>query len=177
MARFSWIVRHADILSVLLTLLIAALVALYAVDAAQRAEENQTDHKTRLALATGALGGLAHELIQSRGKLLFFRRAKDGLQLGSVSSLAMGAIAGGLAVNTLLAPGSYAAALPREIAFQAFTAGLALKGLAGAATGAIHHATDTLADAGATAATTTGRLRRRVKRSQPLTKPLRRLTG
>lgn len=148
MAKVSWARGHADLISIVVILGLAALIAWYASYAFSLtgpADPSSGTHKTRLAMAIGALGGLAHELIQSRGKLRFFRRMSDGVQIGSLSSLVLGAIAGVLGVTQLLAPDTYTLATGRDIALQAFIAGLALKGLAGAGvTAATEHAQETI---------------------------------
>ena len=89
-----------------------------------------------LAASMGALGGLSHEIAQSHGKILFFRKAEDGIYIGSIAGMVLGAIAGLLVARGLVthAPGS--APLPidlMQLKFEAFFAGLGLKGILDAA--------------------------------------------
>jgi len=87
-----------------------------------------------LAVAVGGLGGLAHEVAQSGGKILFFKREMDGMYLGSLAGVILGAVAGllavrGLIVNPVAQPGAI------QLIYESFLAGLALKGVAEAAGG------------------------------------------
>ena len=87
-----------------------------------------------LAVSVGGLGGLAHEIAQSGGRILFFQRRADGIYLGSVAGVILGAVAGllavkGLIVNPAAQPGSI------QLIYEAFLAGLALKGITEAAGG------------------------------------------
>jgi len=89
-----------------------------------------------LAASVGALGGLAHEIAQSGGKIAFFQRYQDGFYLGSVAGMVLGAVAGLLVVRGLDAglAGS-GATTTTQLAYDAFIAGLALKGVTEAAGG------------------------------------------
>ena len=89
-----------------------------------------------LAASMGALGGLSHEIAQSHGKILFFREADDGIYIGSIASLVLGAIAGLLVARGLVAHAPGSAPLPidlMQLKFEAFFAGLGLKGILDAA--------------------------------------------
>lgn len=115
-----------------------------------------------LGVAAGGIGGLVHEFGQSGGKLLFFKRAEDGIYLGAVAGMFMGMVVGALSVQGLFTqqppPGNQAQAsaavgtpnagqptqqqgpAPRqplavEAFYSAFLAGLALKGFAEAVGG------------------------------------------
>jgi hypothetical protein len=87
-----------------------------------------------LALSVGGLGGLTHEIAQSRGKILFFQRAQDGIYLGSIAGIVLGAVAGILVVRGYLTGGGPAPNFTQE-SYEIFTAGLALKGVVEAAGG------------------------------------------
>ena len=98
-----------------------------------------------LAVAVGGLGGVAHEFVQSRGKILFFKRAEDGIYLGTIAGVVLGAVAGLLAVQGILIhsapPAGAQTPLPVpptdaiQLIYTSFLAGLALKGVAEAAGG------------------------------------------
>lgn len=90
-----------------------------------------------LAASTGALGGLAHEIAQSGGKVAFFQRYQDGIYLGSVAGMILGAVAGLLVVRGLAAglAGPAGTTSTTLLAYEAFIAGLALKGVTEAAGG------------------------------------------
>jgi len=89
-----------------------------------------------LAVSVGALGGLAHEIAQSGGKVAFFHRYEDGFYLGSVAGLILGAVAGLLVVRGLVLGNPLPPTItPAQIAYDVFTAGLALKGVTEAAGG------------------------------------------
>lgn len=87
-----------------------------------------------LAATVGALGGLAHEFAQSGGKILFFSKKADGFYLGSVAGMVLGAVAGILVARVLFSdpPATMTAA---QLSYEAFIAGLGLKGVAEAAGG------------------------------------------
>ena len=93
-----------------------------------------------LGIAAGGIGGLVHEFGQSGGKLLFFKRAEDGIFLGALAGMFMGMVAGALSVQGLFsqAPAPVTAQRPLavEAFYTAFLAGLALKGFAEAVGGA-----------------------------------------
>jgi len=91
-----------------------------------------------LAVSVGALGGLVHEIAQSGGKILFFQRHDDGLYLGSVAGMVLGAVAGILIVRghfTGEPTDVRSDASMVQLAYEVFTAGLALKGVTEAAGG------------------------------------------
>jgi hypothetical protein len=87
-----------------------------------------------LAFSVGGLGGLVHDVAQSRGKLLFFKRQPDGLYLGTVAGVFLGAVAGVVVIRGYLTgdtPTTDATFV--QMSYEAFLAGLALKGVAEAA--------------------------------------------
>lgn len=90
-----------------------------------------------LAASTGALGGLAHEIAQSGGKIAFFQRYQDGFYLGSVAGMVLGAVAGLLVARGLVSglAGAPVTTTPIQLAYDGFIAGLALKGVTEAAGG------------------------------------------
>ena len=85
-----------------------------------------------LAISLGCLGGLMHELAQSGGKILFFARRDDGLYLGGVAGMMLGGVTGLIAAHAVQAqnPVEY-----QNLAYEAFMAGVGMKGLVEAATG------------------------------------------
>jgi hypothetical protein len=87
-----------------------------------------------LALSVGGLGGLFHEIAQSRGKILFFQKLPDGLYIGTVAGIVLGAVAGVLVIRGYLT-GEVTATNASfvQMSYEAFLAGLALKGIAEAA--------------------------------------------
>lgn len=96
-------------------------------------------HPLVLAMALGGLGGLFHEIFQSGGKICVFKRFEDGIYLGSAAGMLLGAAAGGLFAGHLLSTAPAAEAgvgQAAAIAYEAFLAGLGLKGIAEAASGA-----------------------------------------
>jgi len=87
-----------------------------------------------LAFSVGGLGGLVHDIAQSRGKLLFFERHKDGLYLGTIAGVFLGAVAGILVIRGYLTGDTpTTSATFVDMSYEAFLAGLALKGVAEAA--------------------------------------------
>jgi hypothetical protein len=82
------------------------------------------------AFAVGALGGLIHEVAQSGGKIMFFERKLDGMYLGTLSGMVLGAVAGVLAARGL--QGSEAT----NLFYECLLAGMALTGVVEASTGA-----------------------------------------
>lgn len=88
-----------------------------------------------LALSVGGIGGLVHELAQSRGKILFFRKEQDGLYLGSIAGIVLGGVAGVLTIRGFLADGSISDGNTVQVVYEVFLAGLALKGVVEAAGG------------------------------------------
>jgi hypothetical protein len=91
-----------------------------------------------LAISLGCLGGLVHELAQSGGKIMFFESRKDGLYIGSLAGLVLGGVAAILVVRGVLVP-DLAAKLTDSgyvnLAYEAFMAGLGLKGIVEATAG------------------------------------------
>lgn len=87
-----------------------------------------------LAVSVGGIGGLIHEIAQSRGRILFFQRFQDGMYLGSVAGVILGAVAGVLAIRGYVANGA-ATVDTTQITYEIFLAGLALKGVVEAAGG------------------------------------------
>ena len=87
-----------------------------------------------LAFLVGGLGGLVHEIAQSRGKILFFENKSDGLYLGTISGIILGAVAGVLVIRgymtgeTAITDATFV-----QMSYECFIAGLALKGVAEAA--------------------------------------------
>ena len=85
-----------------------------------------------LAFAVGCLVGLIHEVFQSGGKILSFARNEDGLYLGALAEMLLGAVSGLLSARGV---STVDAASLRSLAYDAFLAGVALKGIAEAAGG------------------------------------------
>jgi len=93
-----------------------------------------------LAASVGGLGGLTHEIAQSGGKIAFFEKHEDGLYLGTLAGVALGAVAGILVVRGYLVPapqGTTASFSLAQVSYEVFTAGLALKGVVEAAGGSV----------------------------------------
>ena len=87
-----------------------------------------------MAFSVGGLGGFVHDIAQSRGKILFFERHSDGLYLGTIAGVILGAVAGILVIRGYLAGDTTANnAIFVNMSYEAFLAGLALKGVAEAA--------------------------------------------
>jgi hypothetical protein len=86
-----------------------------------------------LAASVGALGGLAHELTQSGGRIWWFQKHADGLYIGSLAGMVLGAVAGVLVVKGHLSELSSISTV--ELSYDAFVSGLALKGVVEAAGG------------------------------------------
>ena len=96
-----------------------------------------SESQIALAASVGALGGLAHEIAQSKGKLLFVRVADDGIYLGAIAGMLLGAIAGLLAAKAIVLGPSAATAdahhVKMQLIYDCFFGGLALKGILEAA--------------------------------------------
>jgi len=123
----------SEIISMIVTLFIAIGLGILATVTAKQFVPS-SPRVLWLAIAVGGLGGLAHEVAQSRGTILFVERREDGIYLGAIAGVMLGAVAGLLAVKGLLinqtnAPGA------TELIYEAFIAGLALKGITEAAGG------------------------------------------
>jgi hypothetical protein len=88
-----------------------------------------------LAVVAGGLGGLAHEIAQSRGTILVAQRRADGIYLGTIAGIMLGAVAGLLAVKTLLITPPTPLPTVMQLIYESFIAGLALKGVTEAAGG------------------------------------------
>ena len=88
-----------------------------------------------LAVAVGGLGGLAHEIAQSRGTILVAQRRADGIYLGTIAGIMLGAVAGLLAVKALLITPPIPSPTAMQLIYESFIAGLALKGITEAAGG------------------------------------------
>jgi hypothetical protein len=87
-----------------------------------------------LAFSVGGIGGLVHDVAQSRGKILFFERHSDGLYLGTIAGVFLGAVAGILVIRGYLTEDTATTnATFIKMSYEAFLAGLALKGVAEAA--------------------------------------------
>jgi len=83
-----------------------------------------------VAVGAGGLGGLIHELAQSKGKMLFIKKYDDGVYLGSISGIILGVVAGILILqNQITSNQTIEAAQLTKATFDAFIAGLALKGV------------------------------------------------
>ncbi len=87
-----------------------------------------------LAVSAGGLGGLVHEFAQSKGKILYIQSYKDGLYLGSISGIILGAVAGVLLLQNLITGETTGTTNLAKASFDAFVAGLALKGIVEATT-------------------------------------------
>ncbi|HXH13743.1 MAG TPA: DUF4257 domain-containing protein [Alphaproteobacteria bacterium] len=83
--------------------------------------------------SVGGLGGLAHEFAQSKGKIVFFQRCEDGVYLGSLAGVFLGAVAALLTVRGYLT--EHPTIDLTQLSYEGFLAGLALKGIAEAACG------------------------------------------
>jgi hypothetical protein len=91
-----------------------------------------------LAASVGALGGLAHEIAQSGGRIMFFERHQDGIYLGSLAGMVLGGVAALLVIRGhLMAQGAVAVTSVNtvQLTYEIFIAGLALKGVTEAAGG------------------------------------------
>lgn len=83
-----------------------------------------------VAIGAGGLGGLIHELAQSKGKILFIKKYDDGVYLGSISGIILGLVAGILMLqNQITSDQTIETAKLTKATFDAFIAGLALKGV------------------------------------------------
>jgi hypothetical protein len=88
-----------------------------------------------LAVAVGGLGGLAHEIAQSRGTVLIAERRADGIYLGTIAGIILGGVAGLLAVKAFLITPPTPLPTVMQLIYESFIAGLALKGVTEAAGG------------------------------------------
>lgn len=87
-----------------------------------------------LAVSVGGLGGLAHEIAQSGGKIFFFERKLDGIYIGTLAGAVLGAVAGLLAIRGLIVNPEGQLNVTQLI-YEAFIAGMAMKGVTEAAGG------------------------------------------
>ena len=91
-----------------------------------------------LAASVGGIGGAVHEIAQSGGRIAFFAKNEDGLYLGTLAGVVLGGVAGILVIRGYLIASATGAALSistTQLAYEVFTAGLALKGVVEAAGG------------------------------------------
>ena len=119
---------RADFWSVIVTVAVAIGLAVLASISAQRG------WVIWLAVAVGALGGLVHEIAQSGGKILFFERKLDGFYIGALAGAVLGAVAGLLAIRGAITNPTDPVNVT-ELFYEAFLAGMALKGVTEAAGG------------------------------------------
>jgi hypothetical protein len=92
-----------------------------------------------LAFALGSVGGLLHELAQSKGKIFFVERHDDGIYLGSLAGMVLGGIAALTVCRGLLVRETadvLTAVQYQSLAYEAIMAGIGLKGLTEATAGA-----------------------------------------
>lgn len=83
-----------------------------------------------IAIGAGGIGGLIHELAQSKGKMLFIKKYDDGVYLGSISGIILGIVAGILMLqNQITSDQPIETVKLTKATFDAFIAGLALKGV------------------------------------------------
>lgn len=87
-------------------------------------------HALLLALFAGALGGLAHEIVQSKGEIIFPSWDKGNYCLGGLVGLIAGGTAGLLAYQGLM--GNAGVIVNTKLIVTALLAGLAVKGIADA---------------------------------------------
>jgi len=85
-----------------------------------------------VTILAGAIGGLGHEFVQSGGTISFFKVKDDGVYLGSMAGIVIGAIAGLLFIRSLTPPVDVNALL-----VESLLAGLGFKGIAEAIGGQI----------------------------------------
>jgi hypothetical protein len=123
-----------EVISVLSTVGLTIGLMIFAGIIGSRYQAGNAQWGLSLAATVGALGGLAHEIAQSGGKLLFFSKKADGFYLGSVAGLVLGAVAGIMVARVLFSdpPSNMTAA---QLSYEAFLAGLGLKGVVEAAGG------------------------------------------
>jgi len=117
-------ITRLELISIVVTVGLAVALSIFA--------KISFDHsqKISLALSLGGIGGLIHEMVQSGGKILFFERKLDGFYIGGIAGMILGAVAGLLIAHGLLSSSDLS-----EIGYQAFLAGLGLKGIVDAASG------------------------------------------
>lgn len=128
---------RTELWSIIFTVGIAVVLVLIAYVSAERYSAGR-GWVIGLAAAVGGLGGLVHEIAQSGGKIFFFERKLDGFYIGSLAGTILGAVAGLLAVQGLIAdPTADPANAPTStrLIYEALLAGIALKGVTEAAGG------------------------------------------
>jgi hypothetical protein len=82
----------------------------------------------------GRWNGLVHEIVQSRGRILFFKRQSDGLYIGTIAGVILGAVDGVLVIRGYMTGDTVTTNTTFvQISYEAFLGGLALKGIAKAA--------------------------------------------
>jgi len=118
---------RTDFWSIIVTVIVGIGLAILASVSAER------NWLIWLAVSVGGLGGLVHEIAQSGGKILFFERKLDGFYLGGLAGVVLGAAAGLLAVRGFLTGNAEVDEV--VIIYEAFLAGMALKGVTEAAGG------------------------------------------
>jgi hypothetical protein len=121
--------KGSELLSIVVTFAVLVVLVVVATLAARNG------WVLALALSVGGLGGLVHELAQSRGKILFFARQDDGIYLGAIAGVVLGAVAGVLAVRGFLLDTGLTSESTVKVTYEVFLAGLALKGVVEAAGG------------------------------------------
>ncbi|MDO9098696.1 MAG: DUF4257 domain-containing protein [Candidatus Methanoperedens sp.] len=87
-----------------------------------------------IAISVGALGGILHEIIQSDGKIVLPTPKTDGVYLGAVYGLIVGAAVGVLSIQSMP---ETTVDISRSLIIQIFSAGLAFKGISDAAAGRV----------------------------------------
>jgi hypothetical protein len=116
-----------------LSILLAVGIAILFVVAAMYSYRSQS--LFILAGSMGGLGGLLHEFVQSGGKFVIVQKKSDGIYLGTLAGALIGIIAGMLMTRGYLNVTDGKTINYLEVTYEAFTAGLALKGVVEAATG------------------------------------------
>jgi hypothetical protein len=115
--------------------IVSGLAIIFVIGAAYMAYTSYSSGDTGTAFASaifaGALGGLVHEIFQSGGQFAMPQKKDDAWYLGSLAGLLFGALAG-IILSQSVKPSSD----PTTFVIQAFLAGVALKGVAEAATDA-----------------------------------------
>ncbi|HSK62444.1 MAG TPA: hypothetical protein VK893_01335 [Pyrinomonadaceae bacterium] len=121
---------RADFWSIIVTVLVGIGLGILASISADRG------WVIWLAVSVGGLGGLVHEIAQSGGKIFFFERKADGFYVGALGGAVLGAAAGLLAVRGFLTePNPDPPLNVTQLIYEAFIAGMALKGVTEAAGG------------------------------------------
>jgi archaellum component FlaF (FlaF/FlaG flagellin family) len=85
-----------------------------------------------VAILAGAIGGLGHEFVQSGGTITFFKVKEDGVYLGSMAGIVIGAMAGLLFIRSFTPPVDV-----NILLVESLLAGLGFKGVAEAVGGQI----------------------------------------